>query len=225
MSKVIDLTLPIKDHWRWFAHAMRVHDHDRGDLFTHSYMVLNMHGFTHVDAPKHYLAKGATIEHVPLGQWYGEAVVVNLTHIGARQAVTAQDLEQCGGSVRPGDIALLRTDWPLKCDWESMDFWGEGPYVSKSACEWLIAKKVKTVGYDFMPDDVLRYQVLDPKRLESSTGPENTTHHELFPAGITVVEYLVNLHLITKPRVMFYALPLLIERGDGSPVRAVAIED
>ncbi len=224
MSKVIDLTLPIKRHWRWFAHGTRIHDHGRGDLFTHTYMMMNMHGFTHVDAPKHYLPKGVTIEKVPLEQWYGEAVVVDLTHIGPRQGVSADDLEAHGGDVREGDIVLLRTDWPLKRSWESMEFWEEGPYVAKSACEWLIAKKVKTVGYDFPPDDVLRREVTDPKHALDYTGPEATTHHNLFPAGITVVEYLTNLHQITGPRVMFYALPLPIAECDGSPVRAIAIE-
>jgi arylformamidase len=46
-----------------------------------------------------------------------------------------------------------------------------------------------------------------------------------FPRGIAVVEYLTNLHLITKRRVQFFALPISLEGADGSPVRAIALED
>ena len=49
------------------------------------------------------------------------------------------------------------------------------------------------------------------------------THDVLFPAGITVIEYLTNLERIGAPRCRFVALPLAIEGADGSPVRAIAI--
>jgi len=54
---------------------------------------------------------------------------------------------------------------------------------------------------------------------------DSTTHFILFPAGITVIEYLANLHEIRQPRCRFAALPLAIEGADGSPVRAVAFVD
>jgi kynurenine formamidase len=54
---------------------------------------------------------------------------------------------------------------------------------------------------------------------------EYTTHLAFFPNKIFVVEYLCNLHLITKKRVQFFALPIPIEGSEGAPVRAIAIED
>jgi len=39
------------------------------------------------------------------------------------------------------------------------------------------------------------------------------------------VEALAHLDQITKNKVFFIALPLKIRGGDGSPVRAVAIEE
>ncbi len=50
-----------------------------------------------------------------------------------------------------------------------------------------------------------------------------TTHDVFFPAGITVIEYLTNLDQIKTPRCRFIALPLRLEGGDGSPVRAIAL--
>ena len=44
-------------------------------------------------------------------------------------------------------------------------------------------------------------------------------------AGITVIEYLTNLHRIGSARCRFLALPLALDQADGSPVRAVALID
>jgi len=57
------------------------------------------------------------------------------------------------------------------------------------------------------------------------TKHECTTHDVFFPAGITVIEYLTNLDQIGATRCQFIALPLKLEGGDGSPVRAVALVD
>ncbi len=52
-----------------------------------------------------------------------------------------------------------------------------------------------------------------------------TTHDAFFPAGIVVIEYLTNLDRIGARRCRFIALPLALEGGDGSPVRAIALID
>lgn len=223
MEHLIDLTLPTRKHWRWFARTMLKDDLNDGDPFRHTYMTINMHGFTHADGPNHFLAQGMDIASVPLERYYGDAVVVDLSHLEANGAVTAEELEPHAGDVRDGDIVLLRTDWPRKCDWESMRFWAEAPYTHASACRWLIERGVKLVGYDYPPDYALRYQVTDPERYAQCTREEFTTHDHFFPADIAVIEYLTNLHSLTTKRVTFFALPIPFEGADGSPVRAVAL--
>jgi kynurenine formamidase len=222
MNKVIDLTLTVQEHWRWLV---KLYPHATYDdnIFVHQYMDFNLHGFTHVDAPLHYLPNGDSIEKVQMEKFMGEATVVNLSHLGENGAITAADLEEYGRHIKSGDIVLLRTDWPLKCDYLSRDFWGKAPYTERDACEWLVERKVKTVGYDYPPDYVLRQEVLDPQY--AYNGEEFTTHHVFFKEGIIVVEYLCNLHLITKDRFQFMALPIPIKGSDGSPVRAIAIEN
>lgn len=224
MANLIDLTLPTKKHWRWFARLMMWHSIADGDNFNHTFMTSNTHGFTHADGPNHFLADGADIASVPLERYWGEAVVVDLSHIGPNDGVTAAELDKHADDVRAGDIVLLRTDWPLKRDWESRAFWGEAPYTHRSACDWLIEREVKLVGYDYPPDYVLRYEVTEPGRQETVAREENTTHDAFFPEGIAVIEYLANLHKISRRRVEFFALPIPIVGADGAPVRAVAIE-
>jgi kynurenine formamidase len=50
-------------------------------------------------------------------------------------------------------------------------------------------------------------------------------HQTLLGGGVLIVEGLTNLEAITQEKVLFAALPLKPLRGDGSPVRAFAMED
>ena len=223
MTTLVDLTHPITtDHWRWRVKKKTVKNYEEGSPYRSSVITFGSHVFTHVDAPKHFLPEGKTLLELPLDQWFGEAAVVDLSSCGPNDPVTAELLESHGSHIRQDDIVLLRTDWTLKRSIDSKEFWTEAPYTTGEACEWLVRKQIKAVGYDYPPDYSIRYPITEPDRPISRE--EYTTHHILFPAGICVVEYLTNLHLLKKDRVKICMFPLPIEDGDGCPVRAVAME-
>ena len=221
--RIVDLSFPIRPHFRWKIGLEQRASTARGDNFTSSNAILGCHAYTHVDAPNHFLPGGRHIAEMPVDQWMGEAAVVDLTHLGENGAVTASDLDRRAGHVRAGDIVLLRTDWPRRVDVASEDFWRIAPYTERSACEWLIARKVKAVGYDYPPDYTVRTGIFSPGTKVARE--DCTTHYWLFPAGIVVIEYLTNLHEIGVERCRFLALPLKLDGADGSPVRAVALID
>ncbi len=221
--RIIDLSFPIRPHFRWVGRTELRSAHARGDIFQVTVLTINCHAFTHVDAPIHFLPGAQHIAELPIDRWVGEAAVVDLTHIGANTPVTAADLEQHGQHIRQGDIVLLRTDWPKQMDVATEQFWREAPYTARDACEWLIRRQVKVVGYDYPCDYCIRTMAFEPAK--ALTREDNTTHAAFFPAGIAVVENLTHLDQIGRPRCRFMALPLPIEGADGSPVRAVAITD
>lgn len=219
--RVVDLSFPIRPHFRWKVSTESQSSHAKGDLFQSTVLTISCHAFTHVDAPVHFLPNGRHIGELPVDQWVGDAAVVDLTHIEANGEVTEADLERQGQHVRLGDIVLLRTDWPKRISVETERFWGDAPYTGRSACDWLIRRKAKAVGYDYPPDYSIQTMIFEPEKRLSRE--DHTTHHAFFPAGIAVVEYLTNLDQIGAPRCRFFALPLPIEGADGSPVRAIAI--
>lgn len=225
MARVIDLSLPIKPHWRWPVEVERTSDFAKGDLFLTSCITLSLHTGTHVDAPLHFVPGQAAIADTELEAWMGEAAVIDCSHRGAEEGVTRSDLDAGGQHVRAEDIVLLRTDWPKKCSYETKEFWAKAPYTTRKACEWLAERGVKALGTDYPPDEVLRLRVTDPHNPRVSDRAEYTTHDVLLSRGILLIEYLTNLHLISRPRVRLLALPLRIEGVDGSPVRAIAIEE
>lgn len=221
--RIVDLSHRIAPHFRWPVSSELRSSHERGQLFRSTVLTISCHAYTHVDAPVHFLPGGRDIADMPVDQWLGEAAVVDLTHLGADAEVDAGALDRAAGHVRAGEIVLLRTDWPRRMDVGHPDFWRRAPWTGASACEWLIRRGARAVGYDYPPDRVIRDMIADPGR--AVTAAECTTHHLFFPAGITVIEYLTNLDRIGRPRCRFLALPLAVVGADGSPVRAVALVD
>jgi len=221
--RIVDLSFPIRPHFRWKVEPKLVRSHAAGDVFQSTALTVACHAYTHVDAPVHFLPGDRDIASMPVDQWMGPAAVVDLTHLDENAEVTGADLERRATHVQPGDIALLRTDWPRKCPVESERFWKDAPYTGPSACEWLVARGVKAVGYDYPPDYCIRTSIFSPGT--KITREECTTHHIFFPNGITVIEYLTNLDRIGAARCRVIALPLRITGADGSPVRAIALVD
>jgi kynurenine formamidase len=222
VRRIIDLSFTIREHWRWLPKLYAISTFKDYHFLTQR-LDSNLHGFTHVDSTLHFMPNGPSMEKMPLEKYMGEAAVVNLSHLDENDGVTAEDLERRGQHIKTDDIVLLRTDWPRKCDYMTRDFWGQAPYTTREACEWLIGRKVKAVGYDYPPDYVLRKRLFDSQYKDKPE--ENTTHYVLLKEGVVAIEYLCNLHLITRNRVQFMALPLRIEGAEGSPVRAIAIEE
>jgi kynurenine formamidase len=220
--RIVDLSHRIVfPHWRWKPERVVTSSHADGEMFTSSRIQMPLHGFTHVDAPMHFLPGTEAIADLPLERWCGEAAVVDLSHRGADEGITAADLDQHGQHIQAGDIVLLRTDWDQKEEISRREFWTRAPYTTREAAEWLVGRGVRAVGYDYPPDPSLR---MNPEHPGTISREHHVTHDVFFPRGIAVIEYLANLRAIGTPRTLFMALPLKVDGGDGSPVRAVALE-
>jgi arylformamidase len=220
--RIVDLSHRIVfPHWRWKPERVVTSSHADGEMFTSSRIQMPLHGFTHVDAPMHFLPGTEAISDLPLERWCGEAAVVDLSHRGADEGISAADLDEHGQHIQTGDIVLLRTDWDAKEDISRREFWTSAPYTTREAAEWLVVRGVKAVGYDYPPDPSLR---MNPEHPGTIPREHHVTHDVFFPRGIAVIEYLANLRGIGRARTLFMALPLKVDGGDGSPVRAVALE-
>jgi len=58
IPKLIDLTLPVADHFRWKVERALKAGHARGDQFRITWIGWTVHGSPHVDAPRRMLANG-----------------------------------------------------------------------------------------------------------------------------------------------------------------------
>ena len=111
-----------------------------------------------------------------------------------------------------GDGLLICTGWSEYYGQER--YRDELPRISEELAHWCVEKRVRILGVE------------PPSVADINNSQELTAIHRiLFEGGVIVVEGLANLAALTKPKVTFIALPLKITGGDGSPARAIAIED
>ena len=221
--RIIDLSTPIDaDHFRWPVERRKLKSHTAGDMAEATWLGLSVHGFTHMDAPRHFDPGGATTDDVALETVMGPAAVVDVSAVGPNAPVSGEMIAAAGAALRPGDIALVRTGWDRVESVATPEFWTRAPWLSAEACEWLRARQVKAVAFDFPQDRCIRDLVTGDRQPERE---ENTSHMILLVNGIIMFEYLCNMTAITRPRVEFIGLPLKVAHCDGAPARAIAIED
>lgn len=175
---------------------------------------MRLHAGSHIDAPSHMLQGGMDMHEVPLAAFVGDAVVADVRHRGGMQAITVADLEKAVGDVlRPGDRVLLRSD--VNESYDGSPAWmARSPYIDPPAVDWLGAKGVSLIGFDF-------YHGNGPRE----ANPTYSTSRHCAEAGALTMPYIRNLGAITKRRVTLIALPLKVIDVEASPVRAIVIED
>jgi len=220
--RIIDLSRPIDaGHFRWPVERRKVKSHAAGDGAEATFLGWTVHGFTHMDAPRHFDPQGATTDEIALETVIGAACVVDVSQVRADQPVTAAMVAAGGTELQSGDIALIRSGWDR---FESIDtpaFWTRAPWLTDDACRWLLERQVKAVAFDFPQDRCIRDLVTGSRVPERA---EMTSHLILLENGIIMFEYLCNMMAIGRPRVEFIGLPLKVAHCDGAPARAIAIE-
>ncbi len=210
MARIIDLTMPLANGQRGVSiEPARILEKDGWNATT---LGLYSHCGTHMDAPLHFGVSNRTIDAIPPERCMGPAWVAELTGIEPRALIGVEDLKETGDKVRPGDGLLLRTGWSRRLD--NPSYRNALPRVSVELARWCVEKGVRLLG-------------VEPPSVADVNNKEELTavHRILLGADIIIVEGLAHLDQIQGERVTFMAFPLRVQGGDGSPVRAIAIEE
>lgn len=206
-QRVIDLTLTAYHGMRGVAISPNTSTANEGYNTTN--LQLYSHAGTHADAPRHFLDEGMTLESVDPNKCVGPALVIDVSHKEADSLITVADLGERAGEIGPGSRVLLASGWDAHA--ELPDYRTSFPRISRELAGWLVGRGVWLVGVETPSVAALhdRAELTD-------------VHQALLRGEVVIVECLTNLTRL-PPRVFFIALPLKIQGGDGSPVRAVAL--
>jgi kynurenine formamidase len=175
----------------------------------------SLHTGAHIDSPLHVFKDGITTAEISLDQVIGEALVVDLSFVGANHGITIDDLKRGGAdAVKPGDIVLLRTDWTDTMYGRWPDYFTTSPYCPPETAEWLVAKGPKNIGFDFFEEYCAR--------LPDFSSEDFPMHRVILGAGIVIMEGLTNLGALPSRRVEFEAPFYKIAGTEGAPARFFA---
>jgi arylformamidase len=205
MPKIYDVTAPLSAELPTFPGDPRVqleftHRISEGHAYNMAKLTLGVHAGTHVDAPYHFLADGATVDQLPLELLIGRARVLDMT---ALDRIDRSDLERA--DLRDDIRVLFKTR--MSGQLRQPAFQEDFVYLTPEAASYLAKVGIKLVGIDYLS-------------IEKFGSQNYGAHHALLGAGVVVIEGL-DLSEVEAGEYELSCLPLRIAGADGSPARVV----
>ncbi|MCH7541622.1 cyclase family protein [Patescibacteria group bacterium] len=204
--KIIDISLPLST--KTIAHPkeprflVTPQRNLESDGVSTSKITTASHFGTHIDAPVHFIKDGSGIDNIDLEKLIGTCQVLEVSP--EENLITQADIEGKTTSERvlfKSSNSLLLTQ-PYTKEYISL---------SMGAAEYLVKSGVKLVGTDYIA-------------IEASGSPGHPVHTKLLESKIVIVEGL-NLANVEAGSYKLIVLPIKLKGLDGSPARAVLIEE
>jgi len=179
---------------------------------TLTHLEMSAHVGTHIDAPRHFIPGGATLDAYPAARFCRPAVSIDMRRDGP-VPVTERELRQSDPGIEPGDIVILYFGY---ADRFAHDDYHSHPYLDAGAAEFLVEKGIGMLAVDTLTPDV-------PGR-HRPAGFDFPIHRILLGADILIMENLGRGagHLIGT-RFSLVCFPMQVRNADGAPVVPVAI--
>jgi len=215
-KKIIDLTLPLEDgmmtypttsHQKFESSILgRIEIEGRETRkFT-----MGSHCGTHVDAMRHFIKGGATIDEFPMDALIGDAKVINLGVLDPGSVIEMEHLMPFFS--KKIKRLVLRADW---CRfWGTRQYYNDWPYLTKEAIEFLINHGIELLALDFPSPDSAYFG--------NDCSLDSPNHKLLFENSIILVEYLTNLKSLSSDNIYLMVSPLKLIGFDGAPARVTA---
>jgi len=211
--KIIDLTLTVSDKIPTFPGSPQPSfipwENVKEDGYNLELLFLSTHTGTHMDAPYHFLEKGAKIHEISLKKLVSEAVLIKSKKKNGESItkIDIQKFEKKHGKIEGFSSVIFYTGWQRNLQKKS--YFTKNPGLSVSAAKYLASKKINLVG-------------VDSPSIDLSTDSKFSVHQIFAKKGILIVENLANLEKIKSSKFHLVVLPLKLKNATGSPVRAIA---
>jgi kynurenine formamidase len=160
---------------------------------------------TYVDSPFHRYADGKDLSELPLGSIADMPGIVLRRPYEQGLATDASDFS--GLDVR-GKAVLVHTGWDRH--WRTEGYFGEHPYLTGGAADWLAENGALMVGIDSCNIDNMHVRA-------------RPVHTRLLGADIPVCEHMTGLGRLPDSGFRFTAAPPKVKGMGTFPVRAYAV--
>jgi kynurenine formamidase len=226
-TRVIDLSYAINDKlvpWPGDAKGFEAKINgtvEKDGYFTRSFWMLEHYG-THLDAPAHFPPGTTTVDKIPVENFFGPAVVLDVRSEAERNpdyqltVKRIEDWEAKNGKIPAGAIILLRTGWatrtPDVARYRNQDATGKMhfPGFSVQAAKLLLQRKISGLGCDTLS--------IDP-----GNSPDFPVHRVVLGANVYQLENLADLKDLPESGAFLIVAPIKLEGGSGGAVRVFAL--
>ncbi len=184
---------------KWLRH------YDNGNDMCASTINMASHTGTHMDSPYHYCEKGRKILEIELERYYGICQVIEVPT--DKKSIDIEFLK--GLEISEQRILFKTTNSEFR--YKDKKFHLDFVYLEGDAARYLIEKGVNLIGID--------YCSIDP-----SSSKDKPAHHAILDNDGSILEG-IDLDGVQPGKYILSCLPIKIEGSEGSPCRAVLIEE
>jgi kynurenine formamidase len=233
--KWIDLTYPFSEKTLYWPNNPKGFTRDtlfegqtdKGFYYSSYSYYAPEHGGTHLDAPVHFAEGKKTVDQVSLDQLTGNAVVIDVSSralLNRDYLIEVEDVlnwEDVNGPIAANTIILFRTGYGLFYP-DALTYFGTSlkgeeaipllhfPGVSAELALFLTkSRKVKATG-------------IDTPSIDYGQSSDFKAHRILLKENIPVFENVAHLDQLPVKNIYIIALPMLLEKGSGAPLRIMA---
>ena len=180
-------------------------NYDDGSTFQIGRIDMVANTGTYLDSPFHRYADGADLSQLPLPSLADLPGIVVRRPFENELAIGAEAFE---GHDVAGKAVLVHTGWDRH--WRNEIYFGEHPYLTAAAAEWLAGQGAALVG-------------IDSVNLDNMHTRARPVHTILLGANIPICEHMTALDSLPDEGFRFSAVPPKVKGMGTFPVRAYAV--
>ena len=209
-------------------HKISEYDQD-GPFFAWNWLVLGEHSGTHFDAPHHWITgkdfEDGFTDTLDVNRLIAAVNVIDCSAQSQEDpdflltADAVKDWEAVNGAINAGEWVLMRTDWDKRVGDEAafLNADAAGPHSpgpTPDCIEYLLSKGIVGWGTQCIGTDAGQ---------AGGMVPPYPAHNLLHKHNCFGLASLANLDKLPPKGALLIAAPLKVERGTGSPIRALAL--
>jgi len=209
--KIYDISIPISNEMIVWpgdppVNIRTISSIAKGDDANVSLVQMSVHTGTHIDAPKHFLESGQTTDQIPISQFSGKTLVLEIDP--NEELITSSVL------TRHPDWDLVKQSKKVLFKTKNSSLWQTQPHlffrnyvgIDKSGAETLAELDLELIGVDY----------LSIAPFSDTTQP----HNILLSKGIILLEG-IDLSDVPPGFYEMICLPLSFSGVEGAPARAI----
>jgi len=189
------------------------------------------HGGTHADAPIHFATGGRTIDQIPLAEWIGPAVKVDVAEQCSQDRdylLTAGDLkgwEKGNGQIPAGSWVIMYTGIGTRHYPDRKMVLGTEK-TGKEAVAQLNFPGFSVESVEFLlKERDIRGIAIDTPSIDRGKSADFKVHQILCAADKLALENIAHLDQLPAKGATLYVIPMFIKEGTGAPARVFATWD
>lgn len=202
---------------------------ERGYWYAANFYAASEHGGTHADAPLHFAKNGRTIDQIPLGQWIGPAVKVDVT----QQCTQDRDYLLSVTDIKKWEKKYGRIPkgaWVIMYTGIGTQFYPDPKRVLGTDKKGLSAiSELSFPGYSRESVEFLTKErsikgiAIDTPSIDYGKSQDFQVHRTICGTDKLGLENIANLDKLPAKGATLYVIPMPIKGATGAPARVFAI--